>query len=193
MGDLVTDSIDKSRSAFVDGNFKDIDLVFDQEKIINKLQVEITDYLVKLSNSSLSDEEHIELNTFFNIINDIERVGDHAENLVELAEERRDEDLAFTDLAIEELNEIFAKASLAFAKAISSFEKNDKGLADEVVILEDQVDLLEEVNRKNHIDRLNKGQCVTESGIVFLDAISNIERMADHSLNIAYFVLDNFK
>ncbi|NLY85350.1 MAG: Na/Pi cotransporter family protein [Tissierellia bacterium] len=193
MGSLALDNLNKVRYAFVEERYENIDLVLEQEQKINRLQREITDYLVMLSNAPISDEEHKRVNIFFNIINDIERVGDHAENIAELAMERRDNNFPFTDQAIGELHEIFDKVSEAFQQALEAFKSNNEALAKGVLKLEDEVDILERQNRANHIERLNKGQCLTGSGIIFLDAISNLERMADHSSNIALFILDKNK
>lgn len=193
MSELVEENIEKSKNALIDGKYKDIEYVLEQEQIINKLEKEITDYLVKLSNAPLSDEEHGNVNMYFNIINDIERVGDHAENIVELAGERIDNDYPFTDQAVMELYEIFDKVQEAFKKSMGAFSEDDEMLGKKVLELEDEVDNLERQNRSNHIDRLNKGQCMTGSGIIFLDVISNLERMADHSSNIAMYVLDDYK
>ncbi len=193
MGSYVEDNLGKARRAFVEGNYDEIEPALEQEQKINKLQKEITDYLVKLSNAPLSDEEHKQVNVFFNNINDIERVGDHAENIVELAEERMNGNLQFTDDAIEELHEIFEKCQQGFNKAMEAFKTNGEALAKEVLVIEDEVDALETKNRTNHIERLNKGECSTGPGIIFLDAISNLERVSDHSSNIALYVLDNYK
>jgi len=193
MGSLALDNLNKVRYAFVEERYENIDLVLEQEQKINRLQREITDYLVLLSNAPISDEEHKRVNIFFNIINDIERVGDHAENIAELAMERRDNNFPFTDQAIGELHEIFDKVSEAFQQALEAFKSNNEALAKGVLTLEDEVDSLQRQNRSNHIDRLNKGQCLTGSGIIFLDSLSNLERMADHSSNIALFVLDKNK
>lgn len=193
MGSLALDNLNKVRYAFVEERYENIDLVLEQEQKINRLQREITDYLVMLSNAPISDEEHKRVNIFYNIINDIERVGDHAENIAELAMERRDNNFPFTDQAIGELHEIFDKVSEAFQQALEAFKSNNEALAKGVLKLEDEVDILERQNRANHIERLNKGQCLTGSGIIFLDAISNLERMADHSSNIALFILDKNK
>ncbi|WP_313757535.1 Na/Pi cotransporter family protein [Tissierella sp.] len=193
MGNYVEENLGKAQRAFVEGKYEEIEPALEQEQKINKLQREITDYLVRLSNAPLSDEEHKQVNVFFNNVNDIERVGDHAENIVELAEERMEGNLQFTEDAIEELNEIFGKCQLGFQKAMEAFKTNGEALAKEVLAIEDEVDELESKNRTNHIDRLNKGLCSTGPGIIFLDAISNLERVSDHCSNIALYVLDNYK
>ena len=193
MASFVQDNLAKAKSAIADEKYEDIYYVLEQEQKINKLQRELTDYLVMLSNAPISREEHKQVNIFFNIINDIERVGDHAENLVELAEEKRNSKLVFTDEAIEEMHNIFGKCEDAFKKASEAFTKDDTSIAKEVLALEEQVDALETQYRTNHISRLNQGQCQTTPGIIFLDAISNLERVADHAYNIAMFVLDKEK
>ena len=193
MGSFAIDNLNKVQLAFVEGKYSNVDVILEQEQKINRLQREITDYLVMLSNAPISDEEHKRVNIFFNIISDIERVADHAENIAELAIERKENEFPFTDQAVDELHEIFDKVNEAFKQSLGAFETNDESLAKGVLRLEDEVDILERQNRANHIDRLNKGQCLTGSGIIFLDAISNLERVADHSSNIALYVLDKNK
>lgn len=128
-----------------------------------------------------------------NIINDAERVGDHIENIAELAWYKQENNLTFTPDAVEELNEMFNKCEEAFTKAMEAFKNTDEKLAKDVLVLEDEVDKMEKRNRANHIERLNKMLCQTGPGIVFLDSISNLERVGDHSFNIAMYVLDNFR
>lgn len=193
MAEYVQDNLARSKAAIADEKFEEIENVLEQEQKINRLQREITDYLVRLSNAPISDEEHGMVNIFLYVINDIERVGDHAENLVELAEEKRKGNLKFTEEATEEMHIIFSKCEDAFRKAAEAFAKDSIPIAKEVLILEDQVDNLETQYRSNHISRLNQGLCQTSPGIVFLDAISNLERVADHAYNIALYVLDKEK
>lgn len=193
MGDMALDNLMKVKDALVEAKYDNIDLALEQEQKINRLQREITDYLVILSNAPISDDEHKRVNVYLNIINDIERVGDHAENIAELAMVRRDNNYPFTDQAISELHEIFDKTSEAFKQSLEALRTDSQALAKGVLALEEEVDTLERQNRTNHIERLNKGLCQTGSGIIFLDAISNLERIADHSSNIALYVLDKTK
>jgi phosphate:Na+ symporter len=193
MGEYVYDNLIRSQKALVDGQRSEIDNVLKQEKKINDLEKEIMEYLVKLSNAPLSEEQHNQVNVLFYNVNDIERIGDHAENLVELAEDRLDNELFFTDRGVEELNMMFSKCQEGFQKAMKAFEIDDELLARQVLVLESEVNALEEENRTNHIDRLNKGECFTGPGVIFLDCLSNLERVSDHSSNIALYVLDNYK
>src|SRR5690606_34143779 len=92
-----------------------------------------------------------------------------------------------------ELNLMFSKCQEAFKYAMIAFETRAEEPARKVLLLEDEVDELEARNRQNHIDRLNKGICGTSEGVIFLDAISNLERVSDHSSNLALYVLDEYK
>ncbi len=193
MGQLVLENLEESKIVFVEDKIQNLDKIFDREKRINKIQREITDYLVTLSNASLSDEQHGDVNALLYIIGDIERVGDHIENIAELAQYKSDNDLLFTDQAKGEMLEMYDKVKSAFEYSLLAYKNLDETLARQVLALEDEVDVLEKQNRTNHIDRLNQRVCNTGAGIIFLDAISNLERMSDHSKNIAMYVLDKFK
>lgn len=193
MGEFVEDNLIRSGEGLIYGNEDEIEKVLKQEQTINKLEKEIMGYLAKLSNTPLSEEEHNQVNVLFYVVNDIERVGDHAENIVELGQERLDNNLEFTEGAISELNIMFDKCQLVFKKAMKAFKESSISIAEEVMVLEDEVNALEDENRKRHIDRLNKGQCSTSPGVIFLDVISNLERVSDHSSNIAMYILDENK
>ncbi|MGN9165070.1 Na/Pi cotransporter family protein [Tissierellaceae bacterium HCP3S3_D8] len=190
MGDLVLQNLALSRIVLADEKYDGIEEVYEREKLINKIEREITEYLVKLSNEPLSDSQHSEVNTLLYIINDIERVGDHVENVVELSQDKLEKNLEFSKFAVEGLHEMFDKCQEAFTKAMEAFEFGNRELVNQVMALEEEVDILEKKNRADHINRLNKMECQTEPGIIFLDAISNLERVSDHSLNISMYVLD---
>ncbi len=190
MGELVLENLRHSRKVLADEEYEGIEEVYEKEKLINGIEREITEYLVKLSNEPLSDGQHSEVNMLLYIINDIERVGDHVENIVELSQYKQENDLEFSKFASEGLHSMFDKCEQVFTKAMEAFEFNSRDLASEVLSLEEEVDRLEERNRTDHIDRLNKMECQTGPGIIFLDAISNLERVSDHSSNIATYILN---
>ena len=122
------------------------------------------------------------------MVTDIERVGDHADNLSENAKYMIDNNLEFSDLAKEDLAEISKDAIDAFETAINASGANALGAVRRVNKLEDKVDMLEDELREKHIDRLTRGECNPQSGIAFLDIISNLERVSDHATNIAGYV-----
>jgi phosphate:Na+ symporter len=193
MGQFVTENLKDAELVFIDEKYDKLDKIFEKEQTINMIEREITDYLVMLSKASLTDAQHVHVNNLFNTINDIERVGDHIENIAELAQSKLNNNLSFSGLAAEELREMFNKCQEVFEKAMNSFDDMDAEAARIVYTLEEEVDILESQNRSNHIYRLSTNQCVTPAGVLFLDCISNLERVSDHSLNIAQYVLKELK
>lgn len=190
MGNMATKSLDRSIEGFVKADVKIAEETFRLEKTINRMEHEIADYLVKLSNTQISVNDRIIIDGLFGTINDIERVGDHAENLAEMAEYRIENKLVFSDQAIEELRDLGARVTRAIKESLNSLEKKDRRLAEKVIEWEGQIDLMEKTLRKQHIQRLNEQRCKPASGVIFLDIISNMERIGDHASNIAMAVMD---
>ncbi len=193
MANITEDNLKASYLAFIKKDEKFTQEVFSNEKIINQLETDIVQYLVKLSNKPLTENQHIKVNALINMVNDIERVGDHAENIAELAQVAIENNLPFSDIAMTELENIFNKTYQAFKTASESFYEVDYEKAKGVLKLEEEVDKLEEEYRDNHIKRLNNMQCSPYSGVIFLDLLSNLERISDHSSNISLYVLDDLK
>lgn len=189
MGDIARESLELSMKVFNDPSDQDIERVYQREEIIDELEEALLDYLGRLTQGSLSVEESERLARFFHVINDIERVGDHCENLMELAEVKKEQKLTFSDKAHRDLNQMFEKVHEAFSDALESLRKMDARISQKVMHFEDEVDEMEEKFRENHIERLNRGECFPASGIVYLDILSNLERIGDHSSNIARVVL----
>jgi phosphate:Na+ symporter len=193
MAEIVQENLKEVEKVFVDEKYDGLDSIFEKESLINRIEREITDYLIMLSNAPLTDEQHAHINKLFNMVNDIERIGDHIENIAELAQLKQENHLEFSQDACEELRLMFNKCEEAFKYSMKAFNENDKNAAKLVMVLEKEVDELEEENRANHIWRLNKNVCVTSAGIVYLDAISNLERVSDHSWNIAERIIQEVK
>ena len=193
MGNVTKLSLKNAIGGFMESDEKQIGETFKLERIINDIEREISSYLVKLSNTSLSLDNREAVYGLFNAINDIERVGDHADNIAELAQYKIDNRLIFSDTALRELKEIGELAIKAYNDALTTVETMDEDLAMEVLKTEGQVDVLERNLRANHIERLSNGTCIPASGVVFLDVISNLERIADHASNIAMTVMDKIR
>jgi len=157
---------------------------FDYEKIVNTLQYDITNFLFKLTTKNLSDSERIKTDVLFHIVNDIERVGDHAENIAEISQELVEKKVEFSEDALKELDLIFDIASSNFYDSITAIKTNNFELAETVTQREKKVNILEQSARNAHMTRLHEGSCSVEAGIYFLDIISNLERISDHSKNI---------
>ena len=190
MGNVAGSSLHAAMDAIFNKDQKKVDEVMKIEQITNELEREISSYLVKLSNQNLSSANRETVDGLFNTINDIERVGDHSENLAELAQFKIDNNLTFSDLAIEELHEITDATIQAYESSLTAMKELNMGLIEEVLRKEKEVDKLEKKFRANHIGRLNANQCVPSAGVIFLDIISNLERISDHAANISLAARD---
>lgn len=189
MGNKATISVDSSINGFIKRSQEDIDRAFEYEKIVNKLQKDILNYLLKLSKSPLNDKERHQADLLFHTVNDIERVSDHAENIAELARDIIELNVSLSDNGIEEINNIYTKAVGNFKNSLLAIEKQDRNLANKVLDVEKEVNLLEKAFRKTHMERLNHGSCTVDGGILYFDLLSNLERISDHAVNIAQQVL----
>ena len=167
-----------------------IEKVFQTEETINNLEKLLTAYLVKINNLSLTEEQKLVINNLFYTISDIERVGDHAENIAETSKYLIEHDLVFSETAIADLEEIGGRVVEAFAYSIDARETNSMDSLRKVSQYEDMVDTLEEELREKHILRLSNNECKPSAGVQFLDIVSNLERMSDHAYNIAGYVKD---
>ena len=167
-----------------------IEKVFQTEDTINNLEKLLTAYLVQINNLSLTEEQKLVINDLFYTISDIERVGDHAENIAEISKYLVEHDLVFSETAIADLVEIGGRVVESFAYAIDARATNSMESLRKVSQYEDMVDTLEEELREKHILRLSNNECKPSAGVQFLDIVSNLERMSDHAYNIAGYVKD---
>ncbi|MGN7410675.1 MULTISPECIES: Na/Pi cotransporter family protein [unclassified Sporosarcina] len=159
------------------------------EDAINNLDRKITDYLVEISAVNISPVESVRHVMLMDTVRDIERIGDHFENIIELIDFREVNKVKLSEDALEELSEMFALTIGTVQKAVDSLDTNDWELARTVAKQEELIDKMERKCRKSHIIRLNEGGCSAQAGIVFVDIVSNLERIGDHAVNIAEAVL----
>lgn len=165
--------------------------VKDNEDIINFLNHQITHYLVKANGLDLSVHDLNLVGGLFHVVNDIERIGDHAENIAEYSEASAENGVVFSEKAKLELSEMKEKVLEMIDESIEILMERDKEKTKDITKKEQGIDDLKAALRKKHIRRLNENKCTPESGIVFLDVVSNLERIGDHATNIAYSVLDD--
>ncbi len=190
MGEIAKNNMEVAMQALFEKNRDKVQEVFDTEREINELQNGINQYLVKLSNISLTEKESLRVTNLFHIVSDIERIGDHADNIAELAVNMIEDDSNFSDEARKELTRINEMGTQCLETALKAYEATDDRLAKKAMVLEDNVDKLESNMRTNHIKRLVQNVCEPMAGIAFLDTLSNIERISDHASNIAQVVLE---
>lgn len=156
-----------------------------RENLIDRMEVTVTNYLINLSDHALGDEENRIVSELLNFVTEYERIGDYAVNLMECAEELNEKEVSFTAAAREELAGLGSALQEIVAITNEAFECGDLRLAARVEPLEETVDAICELLRNRHIVRLKDGVCQIDTGVVFLDVLSNMERIADHCSNVA--------
>ncbi|WP_458398656.1 Na/Pi cotransporter family protein [Anaerotignum sp.] len=164
-----------------------------KEGVINKVCDDVSQYLVELCMHHLNDRDNETVTSLLNTISDIERIGDHAENIAELAEEMTNEGISFSEMAMGELNEMSKATMGSYDNAIKAMELDDVSFAVKTAFLEQQVDKMEKDLRAGHITRLSNAECSVSAGIHFLDLLGNLERVSDHAMNIAQVVLNDHR
>ena len=190
MGLLTLDMIRDVRTAFLENDRRMIDQVLQTEKVVNELTREIMSFSTDLMQVSLPPVLSSSLSFYVNGVGDVERIGDHAENLIELYEYKIEHNLPFSDLATKEFEVMMDLSEKAVRLSVEALDTADDMKAKQVLKLEDEIDAMERDLRKRHIDRLNQGVCNPGSGVIFIDILSNLERVGDHANNIALIVKD---
>lgn len=188
MGQITLDNVKRGIDATITGSLDEIEEVYKVEKTINTMEKMLTEYLIKIDNLSLTEHQKLVVNDLFYSISDIERVGDHAENLAESASYLVERGLAFSETGVKDLEEISSSVLKSFTYAIEARSTGDMDAVRKVSQYEDEVDSLEEELREKHIERLSSGRCDASSGVIFLDIISNLERISDHAYNLAGYI-----
>ncbi|OOR30396.1 Na/Pi cotransporter family protein [Bacillus cereus] len=168
---------------------KHADMATQLEAAINNLDKKITEYLVLLSEKPLSHTDSEKHSVLAGVVGDIERVGDHVENLVELVDFQISNHVSLSDEALAELNEMLELTISTLQDAINALTNFDTELAQTVIAKERKIDQMERVLRKRHVLRLNERSCSGDASIIFVDMVSNLERIGDHAVNIADGVL----
>ena len=193
MGEITLNNVREAIDSLLNKDEEKANKVFETEKVIDAHQKVINDYLVKINNLSLTERQHKIVNNLFHTVSNIERVGDHADNLAELAVEKVNNNIYLSDEAYAELKEICNVAMESFEYAVKARASEKKEYINKVVEMEKVVDRLKDELRQKHIERLSKGICTSENGVIFIDALINLERISDHSLNIVNYVNDEIK
>ncbi|MBO6119639.1 MAG: Na/Pi cotransporter family protein [Lachnospiraceae bacterium] len=168
-----------------DKNDELIQDVVTHEEQIDKTTNILVSYLARINNLSLNEQEHMEVEHLMSICSDIERIGDHAENISENAEQMMKDEVKFSESGTREMENIIKITLESVESAIKCINSKDEEALKNVRRCEEEVDELEDTYRDNHIKRMSVGECNTIAGIVFLDIIGNLERVTDHANNLA--------
>lgn len=189
MGTIAREALEHAITYFFTGLEKEAKTAENLENVIDNLQKRITDYVVLLSEKKLSEEDSNLAYIYIQAVNDIERIGDHAENIIELTQFKIEQGINFSLEALADMRKMIDRTTETFEMAMRSLETNSLTLAEEVVTSDDIIDNMEKEFRRAHINRLNEGVCNGDAGAIYIDVLSNLERIGDHSVNIAQYVL----
>ena len=189
LGNYASKAFDLSYNYIINKDEKLAEKGHKTEEAINTIDEKLTRYLISLSSESLSQKESEILTNILDSSRDLERIGDHAEGLINLTDYLQRKNIQFSEAALEELTEIYHATTEFIKDALDSVENNDIEKAQSLVERHKEINNMERILRKTHIKRLNKGECSTQAGVNFIDIISHYTRVSDHAMNLAEKVI----
>lgn len=190
MGHLALTNLERAMNSLITLEEEDIHEVYQVEKQIDFLNHEITNYLVRINQTTLPTDDKQTIGGLFHVVNDIERIGDHAENIADAARSRSERGIDFSEEAKKELSGMLDMVIKITTYALDMFSHNNQEHMEEILFLEDQIDDAEKNLQESHIQRLTRNECTASAGMMFSDIISGLERVADHATNIAFSLMD---
>ncbi len=191
MASLAREMLADSIQSFLNNDLKKVQHIDQMEELLDSLEKEINVYLAEVSQHSLTLQQSNSIGRYMSAANDLERIGDHSQNILQLAIGKYEDRLPFSETALQELQLIYNKVDSTLSKAIKAFELEDFDLARKVIGEDDEIDETEKELRQRHIQRINQKSCHPSSGVVYLDVLSNLERIADHANNVAVGVVED--
>ena len=189
MASLANENLERSFDVIFLKDKTKIDKVYEVEEHINFMNNALTKYLIKLSSLVNSDEEKI-IGSYFHVLNDIERIGDHAENFLEVGIKLIENNLSFSKEGEEEVKTMYSKVLAMYDLAIEGFDDVKKNHLKELDKYEQQLDDMKDDLSSSHFDRLADGKCSIEMGDMFYSIISGLERVGDHLVNVGYSIFN---
>ncbi|MDD3375135.1 MAG: Na/Pi cotransporter family protein [Candidatus Omnitrophica bacterium] len=190
---IASQSVSIAVDSFLTNDLSKVRVISELENAVDNLQSEITQYLVELSQRNLSQIQSEELPVLIHCVNDVERIGDHSENILALSERKFEKKLPFTDEAIRELSLMWNELYSMILEIELALNKNDLSIAKNVLLREQRINEFQLKLRRAHVRRLNDGKCNIKSGIVFLDFVDNLEKIGDHLTNIAQGIVGGMR
>ena len=170
-------------------NAKAAELIREREDTLDRLEDRLGNYMLKIPQDNLSDQDGATLSSLLHIVSEFERIGDYSINVVEHAESLESSGAEFSPQAKLELATIGAAVQEAVDMAVGCFEKKDEALAESIEPLEEVVDRMQQTLKDRHIDRLRAGQCTVDAAFPFVDSLAALERISDHCSNVAVYML----
>ena len=188
MSEIVIDMFDRTMDVFHNPAEKlgdKIEEIMKLENTVDRLEKEISDYLVTISQHNISQEQSHEISNMLHMVNEIERIGDQSESILKLIRRKYDQKIEFTNQAVKGIDEIASKVREALQLINNSISVKSIDILPNARVIEDRIDELRKELRKGHVSRLNKRQCDVDSGLIFIDMLSKFEKIGDHAFNVA--------
>ena len=185
MASLAGENLNRAMNALITLDEEEIAEVYDVEENIDFLSHAITDYLVKINQTTLPIEDLKSIGALFHVVNDIERIGDHAENIADAAKRRNETGVSFSKDAQTEMGIMLDMVNTLLRFSLEMFVKSSEEHQEDISHLEEAIDEKEKELQQKHLERLTNNECTPEAGVLFSDIISGLERVADHATNIA--------
>lgn len=189
MAQIALEMVEETNQFLEDGDFKRIRGLEKKEEMVDILQRDILDFLVKLSQKSISTQTSETLGSLMNMANDLERIGDHCENIWNLGIRKFEGKISFSKSGENEVASIAEQTYEFLEFVVNALEHEDQTIGARAIEYEDTIDGLEESLRKNHIDRLHTGECAVQPGLIFIDILHSYEKIGDHTYNVSEAVL----
>ncbi|MHC4159563.1 MAG: Na/Pi cotransporter family protein [Planctomycetota bacterium] len=193
MARTAREALEQAVNGILSDDRKLLDSVRTTEDFIDNFQLEITGYLTELSSRQLSRVESAELPVLLHSVNDLERIGDHAVNIIEIAERKIEQKLSFSDSALAEISQLRREIEQMFDATIASLENRDVDSARAALVNEKNLNQLQLDFRRSHVERMTEGVCTAMTGLIFIDLVDNVEKIGDHLTNIAQAVIGGLR
>lgn len=190
MGNLAAGNLKSAMDALLTGDCRNLEHIFQTERKIDFLNRKITDYLVRLNQSTLPIDDLMSVGTLFHVVNDMERIGDHAADIAEAAGTLREKELVFSSEARKELEEMQDQVMRLLSDSLTMFSGNDRTYLGRILQRKKKIDRMERDLQQNYVERLRQNIVMPETGRIFSDVVAGLERAADHGVHIAYSILE---
>lgn len=189
MGEYARSNFSKSLALFEHYDLKQAESIREVEDVIDRMEDRLNNYLLKLTDKELTEAENKNITHLLKLISEFERIGDYTINLLEGAEELYDKEVKFSSKALDDLKIIHDAVNEIVGMALTCYQTADQKVAIQIEPLEETIDMIEDALKSKHIERLKKGKCSIDAGLIFLEILTNLERISDHCSNVAVYMI----
>ncbi len=189
MAEMARENLETSMKALLENDKSQAEKIYNRENYIDYLSHRITEYMVKVNQYDIPLSDRARFGGLFHVVIDIERIGDHAVNIMDDALKEKSNKITFSDEGIKELSQMYNKVIEIYDKSVKIFVTMDQSCLDEINALENTIDQMQIDFQQGHVKRMAEQKCSIEAGLIFTDLVIGLERIADHATNIAYSIL----